>query len=255
MRLGRFIFFLALIFFAAYWWAGGSALVKQSLPSLPQTNSPLFADGSNLAGKTYRLIFLKSAVEAKTSTQKQVPLQQVPIALQQAVISVEDSRFYSHIGIDIEGILRASLVNIQKGSIVEGGSTITQQLVKNLFLSQEQTVTRKLEEAFLSLDMELQYSKEEILEMYLNTIFFGSGSYGIQDAARNYFAKAPSELTLSESALLAGLPNAPSLYSPYVNMTAAKQRQALVLNAMVRNGYIGPMQAQEAKSAPLKLAR
>jgi len=255
MRLGRFIFFLALIFFAAYWWAGGSAVVKQMVPSLPQTNSPLFTDGSNLAGKTYRLLFLKSAVEAKTGNQKRLPLQQVPIALQQAVISIEDNRFYSHIGIDIEGILRASLVNIQKGSIVEGGSTITQQLVKNLFLSQEQTVTRKLEEALLSIDMELQYTKEEILEMYLNTIFFGSGSYGIQDATRNYFAKAPAELTLAESALLAGLPNAPSLYSPYVNMTAAKQRQALVLNAMVRNGYIGPMQAQEAKSAPLKFAK
>ena len=255
MRLRRFIFFLALIFFAAFWWAGGNVLVKQTLPTLPQVNSALFDDGSNLAGKTYRLLFLKSAVEAKISKKRPVPLQQVPIILQQAVISIEDNRFYSHIGIDIEGILRATLVNIQKGSIVEGGSTITQQLVKNLFLSQEQTVTRKFEEALLSIDMELRYSKEEILEMYLNTIFFGSGSYGIQDAARNYFAKPPAELTLAESALLAGLPNAPSLYSPHVNMAAAKQRQALVLNAMVRNGYIGPVQAQEAKSALLRLAK
>lgn len=255
MRLGRFIFFLTLIFFAAYWWAGGSAVVKQTMPSLPQAHSSLFADGSNLAGKAYRLLFLKSAVETKIGKKKQVPLQQIPIVLQQAVISIEDNRFYSHIGIDIEGILRASLVNIQRGSIVEGGSTITQQLVKNLFLSQEQTVARKFEEALLSIDMELQYSKEEILEMYLNTIFFGSGSYGIQEATRNYFGKTPAELTLAESALLAGLPNAPSLYSPYVNMTAAKQRQAIVLNAMVRNGYIGPAQATNAKSLPLKFAK
>ena len=255
MRLRRFIFFLALIFFSAYYWAGGDTLLKEKFSVLPHATPSLFSDESSLTGKPYRLIFLKSAVEAKIGNKKQVPLQQIPITLQQAVIAIEDSRFYSHIGLDVEGIARAALVNIQKGSIVEGGSTITQQLVKNLFLSQEQTVNRKLEEALLSIDMELHYSKEEILSMYLNTIFFGSGSYGIQEASRNYFAKAPSELTLAESALLAGLPNAPSLYSPYINITAAKQRQALVLNAMVRTGYIGPMQAQEAKSIPLRLAK
>ncbi|MBP1765310.1 MAG: mtgA 1 [Firmicutes bacterium] len=255
MRLGRFLFFLALIFFAAYWWAGGNMLVKQMVPAMPEAKPSFFSDESSWLGKTVRLVYLKSAVEAKINKKNQVALRQVPISLQQAVIAIEDNRFYSHIGIDIEGILRAILVNIQKGSIVEGGSTITQQLVKNLFLTQEQTVERKVEEALLAIDLELRYSKEEILEMYLSTIFFGANSYGIKDAAQNYFAKTPSELNLAESALLAGLPNGPSIYSPYVNLNAAKQRQALVLNAMVRNGYIGPMQAQEAKSAPLKLAR
>lgn len=175
--------------------------------------------------------------------------------MQQAIIAVEDSRFYQHSGFDVEGILRATLVNVQTGSFAEGGSTISQQLIKNLFLSQERTLGRKAEEFILAIDIEMNYSKEEILEMYLNTIYFGSGAYGIGEASNIYFGKPPFHLNLAECAMLAGLPNAPSLTSPYVSFEAAKQRQAVVLAAMTRNGYIGPAQAQDAKLTPILLAK
>jgi membrane peptidoglycan carboxypeptidase len=255
MKLGRFLFLLAIIFLAAFWWAGGNTTFKQNLPPLPDPGAALRSDDSGVAGKVYRIIFLKSAVAAKVDTTKFTKLQTIPVPMQQAIIAMEDNRFYNHFGIDLEGIVRAALVNMQNGSIIEGGSTITQQLAKNLFLSREQTVNRKLEEAILSLDMEMQFSKEEILEMYLNTIYFGAGAYGIQEAAQIYFGKKPAELNLAESALLAGLPNGPSIYSPYTDVNAARQRQALVLNAMVRHGYIGPGLAQEAKTTPLILKK
>jgi penicillin-binding protein 1A len=174
--------------------------------------------------------------------------------MQQAIIAVEDNRYYRHFGFDMEGIMRATLINMQAGSIAEGGSTITQQLVKNLFLTQERSLSRKTEEVILAIDLELRYSKEEILEMYLNTIYFGSGAYGIGEACQVYFAKSPADLNLAECALLAGLPNAPSLTSPYVDFSAAKQRQSVVLTAMMRNGYIGPKLAEESKLVPLLLA-
>ncbi|EAX47610.1 glycosyl transferase, family 51 [Thermosinus carboxydivorans Nor1] len=254
MRTGRFLAFLLLLFLAAFWWAGGSSIVKPYSLSVEK----VLAVGHDATGawdRLYRLVALKSAVEARLDKKRYVKLADIPLPLQQAVIAVEDSRYYRHFGFDIEGILRAALVNLQAGEVREGGSTITQQLVKNLFLSQEQSVGRKLEEIILAVDMELHYSKEEILEMYLNTIYFGAGAYGIQDAARVYFGKEPANLNLAECALLAGLPNAPSVYSPYENLTAAKQRQAVVLAVMVKQGYIGPNQAEEAKRQPLRLVR
>ena len=150
--------------------------------------------------------------------------------------------------------MRASLVNLQYGEVTEGGSTITQQLVKNLFLSQDRSLNRKMEEFALAVDMEMRYSKEEILELYLNTIYFGSGFYGISEASMGYFAKMPNELTLAEAAMLAGLPNAPSVYSPYVDFNAAKKRQSVVLSRMADTGYITPTIANETKSAPIYLA-
>ena len=183
-----------------------------------------------------------------------VKLQDTPESLQQAVIAVEDRRFYSHHGFDFEGIARATLVNLQSGTIEEGASTITQQLVKNLFLSHEQSFGRKAEEFLLALDMEWNYSKDEILEMYLNTIYYGSNYYGIGAASEGYFGKRPRELALPESAMLAGLPNAPSLYSPYVDFMMAKKRQFIVLDAMVSCGYIDKTIAEDAKIKPLYLA-
>ena len=171
--------------------------------------------------------------------------------MQQAILAMEDQRFYQHWGLDPEGILRATLVNLQSGDVVEGGSTITQQLAKNLFLSQEQTLGRKFEEALLALALERAYTKEELLELYLNSIYFGSGAWGIADASQRYFAKTPNELSLAECALLAGLPNAPSLTSPLEHPQAARQRRQLVLDTMVRRGLVGPKQAQEAAAQPL----
>ena len=201
-----------------------------------------------------RAIFLKKAVQARTRQADYVRLQDIPESLQQAVIAVEDRKFYNHWGFDMEGILRASLVNLQYGEVKEGASTITQQLVKNLFLSQEQTMGRKAEEFILAMDMELNYSKEEILELYLNSIYFGSGYYGIGQAAEGYFGKEPAMLALPEAAMLAGIPNAPSLYSPYVDFMLAKKRQFVVLDAMVAAGFLRENVAEDAKIKPIYLA-
>lgn len=256
MRKGQFLLFLVILFFACFIWAGGSKIINSYLPASTTVKTQEITNSiSSLWEKTYRIIALKRAVQTKLPQKNYVKIQDIPLITQQAIIAVEDNRFYNHPGFDVEGILRATLVNIQTGQIQEGGSTITQQLVKNLFLSQDRSLSRKLEEFVLSVDMELRYSKEEILEMYLNTIYFGSGMYGLGNAAEGYFDKPPSKLSLPESAMLAGLPNAPSLYSPYVDFVAAKQRQAVVLNAMVRGGYIGPGMAEEAKTSPLQFAR
>lgn len=201
-----------------------------------------------------RVFFLKQAVNARINSAKYVKLQDIPESLQQAVVAVEDRKFYNHWGFDMEGIFRASLVNLQYGQVREGASTITQQLVKNLFLSQEQTMGRKAEEFVLAMDMELNYSKDEILELYLNTIYFGSGYYGIKEASEGYFGKEPAMLALPESAMLAGIPNAPSLYSPYVDFMLAQKRQFIVLDAMTAAGYLRESVADDAKIKPIYLA-
>ena len=175
--------------------------------------------------------------------------------MQNAIIAIEDNRFYSHYGFDVQGIMRATLVNLQYGEVTEGASTITQQLVKNLFLSHEQSFGRKAEELLLSLDMEANYSKSEILELYLNTIYYGSNFYGIGPAAQGYFGKKPNELKLPEAAMLAGTPNAPSLYSPYVDFMLAKKRQIVVIDAMSRCGYIDETTAESAKIKPIYLEK
>ena len=254
MRFGRLIIFSLILFVISFGWAGGTSYITGLLPAIPSSQSI----NTRLSGsweRTYRIIALKSAVDAKLNKDNYVKIQYIPLTMQQSIIAVEDSRFYHHVGFDIEGILRAMLVNMQSGDFTEGGSTITQQLIKNLFLTQEKTYGRKAEEFLLAMDMELRYSKEEILEMYLNSIYFGSGAYGIGNAAKIYFDKAPVNLNLAECTLLAGLPTAPSLNSPYVNFNAAKQRQAIVLSVMTRQGYIGPQLAEEARLTPIKLAK
>ena len=254
MRFGRLFTILLLLFSLSFAWAGGMGFLQRLLPATPSLKS-FTTELPGSWDRVYRIIALKSAVDGKLDKKNYIKIQYIPLVMQQTIIAVEDNRFYHHVGFDIEGILRAMLVNMQTGNFTEGGSTITQQLVKNLFLSQEKTYGRKVEEVVLAIDMELRYSKEEILEMYLNSIYFGSGAYGIGDAAKIYFAKAPVNLTLAECALLAGLPNAPSLNSPYVNFSGAKQRQAIVLSVMTRHGYIGSEVAEEARLAPIKLAQ
>ncbi|MBN1552368.1 PBP1A family penicillin-binding protein, partial [bacterium] len=182
-----------------------------------------------------------------------VPLTQVPDVMQQAIISIEDEHFYSHNGLDIPGILRAAIKNLQAGEIVQGGSTITQQLAKSLFLSRERTLARKIKEALLALQLENVITKDRILELYLNQVYFGSGAYGIESAARTYFNKSCSELTLAEAAMLAGLPKAPSKFSPLNNPEIARERRNHVINRMLENGYINEQQAREAKASDLQL--
>ena len=211
-------------------------------------------ESNSTLNRLERIFFLKQAVNSRINSANYVKLQDIPESLQQAVVAVEDRKFYNHWGFDMEGIFRASLVNLQYGQVREGASTITQQLVKNLFLSQEQTMGRKAEEFVLAMDMELNYSKDEILELYLNTIYFGSGYYGIKEASEGYFGKEPAMLTLPESAMLAGIPNAPSLYSPYVDFMLAKKRQFIVLDAMTAAGYLRESVADDAKIKPIYLA-
>lgn len=211
-------------------------------------------ESNSTLNRLERVFFLKQAVNSRINSANYVKLQDIPESLQQAVVAVEDRKFYNHWGFDMEGIFRASLVNLQYGQVREGASTITQQLVKNLFLSQEQTMGRKAEEFVLAMDMELNYSKDEILELYLNTIYFGSGYYGIKEASEGYFGKEPAMLALPESAMLAGIPNAPSLYSPYVDFMLAKKRQFIVLDAMTAAGYLRESVADDAKIKPIYLA-
>lgn len=204
--------------------------------------------------KLARLRSIKSAVDERIKDREHyVPLEEIPHTLRQAIVAVEDNRFYSHKGFDPEGIARATVVNVKSGHIEEGGSTITQQLVKNLFLTQEQSFTRKIEEILLAIDLERNFSKDEILELYLNTIYFGSNFYGVYEAAEGYFGKEPQDLTLAECAMLAGLPQAPSWYSPYVDFLAAKNRQFLVLSAMVKAKVLTEREAERARMDPIDL--
>ena len=182
-----------------------------------------------------------------------VPLAQIPQSLRDAILATEDRRFYSHWGIDPIGVARAVVQNYRRGRIVEGGSTITQQLTKVLFLTPDKSLERKLKEAVLALELERRYSKDRILEMYLNQVYFGQGSYGVEAAARTYFGKSVSELTVRESALIAGLPRAPTNYSPFDRPEAAKRRREVVLRRMVDFGTIKDEEAKRLAKTDLGL--
>ena len=178
---------------------------------------------------------------------------QMPELVEQAFIAAEDRRFYEHSGIDAWGIGRALWRNVQRGAVEEGASTITQQLARLVFLSQDPTLVRKAQEALLAGKLERELSKTQILEQYLNYVYLGSSAYGVADAAWIYFSKTPEELNLAEAALLAGLPPAPSVYSPLVNPDLALQRRRIVLRRMREQGFISAAQENEAASAPLEL--
>src|ERR671925_1323721 len=181
------------------------------------------------------------------------PLAHIPQSLRDAVIATEDRRFYSHFGIDPIGVARAVYQNYRRGRIVEGGSTITQQLTKVLFLTPDKSLERKMKEAALALELERKYSKDRILEMYLNQVYFGHGAYGVEAAARTYFGKSVSELSVREAALLAGLPRAPTTYSPFEHGEAAKRRREVVLRRMVEYGALKDADAKKLARADLGL--
>lgn len=170
---------------------------------------------------------------------------QLPEIYQNAVIAVEDHRFRQHPGIDPIAIGRAVKNNIKSKSLSEGGSTITQQLAKNLYFSQEKELTRKVAETFMALKLEREYTKDEILELYVNTIYFGEGYYGICAASEGYFGVEPDQMDDYESTMLAGLPNAPSAYSLTDHAELAEKRQRIVLAAMVKYGYITQQRADQ----------
>jgi penicillin-binding protein 1A len=177
----------------------------------------------------------------------------IPPLVEKAFIAAEDRRFYNHDGVDFYGISRAMVRNISRGSVEEGASTITQQLARTVFLSQDRTLLRKVKEAALAGKLERQLSKRQILTEYLNLVYLGSSAYGVSDAAWVYFSKTPEQLTLAEAALIAGLPPAPSVYSPLVNQDLALQRRRIVLRRMREQGFITEAQETEAANAPLAL--
>ena len=187
------------------------------------------------------------------ATREKVEQDKMPLLVEQAFVAAEDRRFYYHNGLDIWGISRALVTNLRQGSVREGASTITQQLARTVFLSQERTLPRKLKEAALAYKLERQLSKQQILEQYLNYVYLGSGAYGVADAAWVYFSKSPNQLTLPEAALIAGMPPAPSVYSPLVNPKIALERRAIVLKRMQQAGFISAKEADAARNSPLNL--
>ena len=201
--------------------------------------------GFALAGEGYGLyknaVQEESLEETVAEIRRQenfTSLEEMPATYVQAVVSVEDHRFYDHFGLDLIAIGRAVVNDIKAGRYVEGGSTITQQLAKNLYFSQEKTMSRKAAEVFLALEIEQKYTKDEILELYVNSIYFGDGYYSVGEASEGYFGKPASEMNDYECTLLAGVPNAPSKYAPSKNLALAEKRQQKVISRMEACGYI-----------------
>ena len=183
-----------------------------------------------------------------------VPLKEISPDLVNATIAIEDKNFYRHHGFDFKRIGGAALADVIAFSKVQGASTITQQYARNLFLEHDKTWSRKLLEAFYTIRLEMNYSKKDILEGYLNTIYYGNGAYGVEAASQYYFGKKASELSLAEASMLAGIPKGPGIYSPFVSIQNAKARQSIVLNAMMDNGYVSKKQAAQAAVSALTLA-
>jgi penicillin-binding protein 1A len=218
--------------------------VTWSLLNLPETESIQISRQPSITflDKDGRIIASYGDIYGRS-----IKFNSLPKNLINAVIVTEDKRFFNHFGIDIKGILRAAYINIKKGRIVQGGSTITQQLAKNLFLTPERSFTRKLHELILSLWLELRFSKKQILSIYLNRVYLGSGTYGVQAASEKYFNKKVEDLNLYESAVIASLLKAPSRYNPIANKSLSQKRASLVLENMAKNKMITTTKVNEAK--------
>jgi len=243
--IGVLVLFAILLFVGIV--AGIIASYSRNLPDInrmadyqPSVSTRVFSRNGELLANLYH--------ENRT----RVPIDRIPVRVRDAFIATEDAHFYQHHGVDFGGIARAALADYQHKQF-QGASTITQQLARGLFLSNEVSYSRKIQEALLALEIERYYTKDEILERYLNLIYFGAGAYGIEAAAHTYFGTDVGHLTLGQTALLAGLPAAPSDYSPYANLEHAKQRRHHVLQRMVEAGFITQSQAAAAEAAPLEL--
>lgn len=251
MKLAK-ISAIAIIVFVVLVAGAGLGFLTASIHTMPSLKGDIRpAASSQIFDTNGKLIATVHSVENRVP----VSINKVPKDLQDAFIAAEDARFYQHIGIDPRGIVRAVWSNITDRGVSEGGSTITQQLAKNALLSQERTLKRKIQEAILAVQIERQYSKKEILELYLNQIYFGQGAYGVQSAALTYFGKNVEELNTAESAMLAGIPKSPNYYSPLSNLKAAKERQETVLEQMVKYGYLSQEASDKARKVEIKLAK
>ena len=249
-RLGLALALAALLGLAGYIW------LATELPTPERLRARAALGSTRILDRRGQL--LAELPDPLTGRQRPVPLDAIPLALRQATIAVEDAGFYTNPGVDLRGIARAAWTNLRSGSLSAGGSTITQQLARGFLLdpalAQQRTLWRKLHEAALALKLTASYPKDEILALYLNQSYYGGRAYGVEAAAQTYFGKPVRDLDLAESALLAGLPQAPSAYSPFADRAAALARQGQVLDAMVRAGMISPAQAEQARAEPLQLA-
>ncbi|MFO8111565.1 MAG: penicillin-binding protein 1A [Desulfosalsimonadaceae bacterium] len=247
MKTGKVLTISAIVFIAAV--SGGitGAVIglTQDLPQIRMLESYSPSAVSRIYSSDNVLL-----AELHVEKRDPIPLDDMPDTLQTALLTTEDRQFYQHSGIDLKGIARAIINNIRSGGYVEGASTLTQQLAKTLFLTPEKSLQRKLREAFLAFQLERRYTKNEILERYLNQVYFGSGAYGVEMAAKRYFGKSAADLDLSESALLAAMPKAPSVYSPLVNPELAVKRRNLVLAQMRETGAINMDAYEKAIKTP-----
>lgn len=202
-------------------------------------------EGYNMYKDAIEQITIEEKIQKIKEKENYTSIEEIPQIYINAVISVEDHRFYSHNGIDIVAIGRAVVNDIKALDFVEGGSTITQQLSKNIYFTQEKKITRKIAEVFMAFDLEGRYDKKDILELYINTSYYGDGYYTLKEACRGYFNKELNEMTDYECLLLAGVPNAPSVYAPTKNMELTKQRQKQVINKMIEYGYLSKEEAED----------
>lgn len=252
-RFKRFVLYPILVLFilgllGGLALVGGYQYVSQDLPRItslmdyrPSIISRVYAEDQRVIAEFFK------------ERRVVIPLNEVPPLLVKAFVAAEDSRFFQHQGVDPVGILRAALKNLEAGTIKQGGSTITQQVTRSFLLTPERSYIRKIKEIILSYRIEKAFSKDEILFLYLNQIYLGHGAYGVQAAAENYFGKPVKELSLAECAVLAGLPQAPTRYSPFRHPEQARARQVYVLNRMVEEGYISRAQANEALALKLDI--
>jgi len=222
--------------------AGLTLRILTQLPDIESLNSYIPSESTILYSADGKVL----ARFHQEENRQVVPLSRISIYLQKAVIATEDPHFYEHHGLDFGGIARATIKNLAYGRIIEGGSTITQQLASNLFLNKRKTMGRKIAEALIALQIERRYTKEEILELYLNQVYFGHNCYGIESAANLYFGKTAADLDLAESAMIAGLIRGPEIYSPYRNFKGSKQRQIFVINKMLEHGLVAEDEAKQA---------
>ncbi len=229
--------------------AGVFIYFAKDLPSPTTVKTRNVAESTKIYDRTGEHLLYEVHGEEKRTI---IPFEQIPDTVKYATIALEDQDFYSHHGIKISSIIRSALMDVMKGSAAQGGSTITQQFVKKALLTDEKRISRKIKEVILSIEIETKYSKDEILGMYLNQIPYGSNAYGVEAAAQTFFKKSAKELNLSESALLACLPNAPTYYSPFgLHTEALKARQESTLQKMANQGYITQEQADEAKNVDI----
>ncbi len=213
------------------------------------TISAIIYFGYNMYQEAINKTSIADRIQEIRNDENYLTIDNIPDDFKHAIVAVEDHRFYTHSGIDLITTTRSMLENIKEKDIVAGGSTITQQTGRLMYFTQEQRFTRKVAELFVAFDLEKNYSKDEILELYCNMIYYGDGYHGIKEASNGYFKKEARDLTLAEASLLAGLPNAPSAYAPTKNKKLAHKRQSVVLTQMVKYEYITEEQKQEIENS------